>query len=194
MEYSVIKMWRKGRYSTHTHFCYLVLKKTKGEGQDIVISPAHIHPGFNQLHNCVYTAMKEANLVHPNLAHWNTQLWCSSLVTKSSIPKYYSEVVLRFCSLTTTPKSLFPKGKWQFGIIQSLGVISTISVSLLSTRIMLQHITPLAYGRVKPSVVHRGHLPQHAYSLKRNHRPYSWHSWLHPNVFEILKKHGVIFS
>lgn len=109
---------------THIHFCYLVLKKTKGEGQDTVISPAHIHPGFSQLHNCVYTVMKEANPVHPNLAHWNTQLWCSSPVTKSSVPKYYSEVVLRFCSLTTIPKPLSSKGRWQFGIIQSLGVIS----------------------------------------------------------------------
>lgn len=110
--------------------------------------------------------MKEANLVHPNLAHWNTQLWCSSLVTKSSIPKYYLEVVLRFYSLTTTPKSLFSKGKWQFGIIQFLGVISTISVSLLSTRIMLQHIIPLVYGSVKLSVVHFHHLPPTCLFLK----------------------------
>lgn len=34
----------KGRYSTHKHFSYLVLKKTKGEGQDTVIGLAHIHP------------------------------------------------------------------------------------------------------------------------------------------------------
>lgn len=32
---------------THTQFCYLVLKKTKGEEQDTVISPAPIHPEFN---------------------------------------------------------------------------------------------------------------------------------------------------
>lgn len=149
---------------THTHFCYLVLKKKQGEGQDTVVSPAPVHPEFND--TIVFTVMKEANLVHLNLAHRNTQLWCSRVVTKSAIPKYCLEAVLRFCSLTTTPKSLLEtnKQKWQFGIIQFLGVISTISVSLLSMRIMLQHITPLAYGSVKLSVVRFHHLsPTHLF-------------------------------
>lgn len=66
----------------------------------------------------------------------------------SSIPKYYLEVVVRFYFLTTNSKPFFSKQKWQFGIVQFLGVISTISVSLLSMRTMLQHIIPLAYGSV----------------------------------------------
>lgn len=59
---------------------------------------------------------------------------------------------------------------------------------------MLQHMTPRACGSVKRSVVHFTGSPLRAYSLKRNNRPYRGRSRLHPNVFEVVKKHGVIFS
>lgn len=59
----------EGRYSTHIHVSVIWFrKKTKGEGQDTVVSPAPIHPEFNELHHCVYMVTKEANLVHLNLA------------------------------------------------------------------------------------------------------------------------------
>lgn len=69
VEYSVIKnvLGRQIQY-THTHFCYLVLKKKGGgKGQDTVIRPAPIHLNFNERHHCVHIVMKEANLVHLEL-------------------------------------------------------------------------------------------------------------------------------
>lgn len=56
------------------------------------------------------------------------------------------------------PPNRFSKQIWQFGMIQFQGVIATILVSLLSVRIMLEHIIPLAHGSVKLSVVHFYHL------------------------------------
>lgn len=68
VENSVIKMWWKGRYSTHTliHAHIFLLfgsekKKTQGDKQDTVISAAPSHPELKELHHCVYTVVEEAN-------------------------------------------------------------------------------------------------------------------------------------
>lgn len=111
---------------------------------------------------------------------------CNSKILSGSsfkvlFPHYYPQI------------SLFETKKWQFGIIPLLGVVSTISVSLLSMRIMLQHITPPAYRRVRLSVVHFHHLSLTRLFLKTK-QPFLQLTLLHPIVFEILKKHGVIFS
>lgn len=114
----------------------------------------------------MFTLLWKGKPSSPKLGTLKYPTVMSSLATKSSILKYYLEVVLRFYSLITTPKPLFSKQKWQFGIIQFLGVISTISVSLLSTRIMLQHIIPPACGSVKLSVVRFRHLSPTCLFLK----------------------------
>lgn len=51
---------------------------------------------------------------------------------------------------------------------------------------MLQHITPLAYGGVKLSVVHFHHLSLTCLFLKTK-QPFLQLTLLHPIVFEILK-------
>ncbi|EGW06154.1 hypothetical protein I79_007133 [Cricetulus griseus] len=57
-------MWWKGRYSTHTQFCYLVLEKTKGKGkgQDTESVPL-MAPGTESTTPGVYTVMEEASPV-----------------------------------------------------------------------------------------------------------------------------------
>lgn len=78
-------------------------EKTKGEGQDTVISPAHIHPGFNQLHNCVYTAMKEAKPSSPKLGtlKYPTLMFLTSHQVTPKILIFRSSFKVLF--LTTTP-------------------------------------------------------------------------------------------
>lgn len=179
MEYSVVKhvVARQIQY-TYT----VLLFRFGGEGKTQNQSHSR-HPELSQLHQ-VFTLLGKRQPQF-TLGTLRQKPGCSLLATKSSTPKYYLEVAVRFCYLVTTSKSLF-KTKWQFGIVQFLGVLC-ISVSLLSTGTMLQHIIPLAYGSVELSVVHFHHIPQHAYSLRRNHHPYSWRSLLHPTVWNIKK-------
>lgn len=152
---------------THTQFCYLVLEKNKNKnnGQRARHSNhrAPIHPEL-----CLH-CYERGKPSSPKLGtpKYPAPVFFSSHQVFGS--KCCLEVVLRLYSLTTPPHQnlSFLNKKWQFGKGQFLGVvISTISVSLLNMRIMLQHITPPAYGSVKLSVVHFHHLSPPCLFLK----------------------------
>lgn len=108
----VIKFWKQKKQT----------KTPKGQRARHRISPT---PGTRNWVATlgVHTVPKEASPVHT--WHVETQTWVLFflLATKSSTPKYYLEVAVRFHHLIATSKSLF-KTKWQFGIVQFLGVIS----------------------------------------------------------------------
>lgn len=162
MEYSVIKTWWKGRYSTHIHISVIWFWKKTGR-RARHSSQSRSRPPRIQRHHCVYSyergkpsSPELGTPKYPTLMFSSSHQVCNSKILSGSsfkvlLPHYYSQISLR-------NKQQQQQKKWQFGIIQFLGVISTISVSLLSTRIMLQHITPLAYGSVKLSVVRFHHL------------------------------------
>lgn len=152
---------------THTQFCYLVLEKNKNKNNGRRARHSNrrapIHPEL-----CLH-CYERGKPSSPKLGtpKYPAPVFFSSHQVFGS--KCCLEVVLRLYSLTTPlhQNLSFLNKKWQFGKSQFLGVvISTISVSLLNMRIMLQHITPPAYGSVKLSVVHFHHLSPPCLFLK----------------------------
>lgn len=178
----------EGRYSTHIHISVIWFWKKRGrrgKGQDTVISPAPIHLDFNGRHHCVHIVMKEANLVHLELG----TRFCTG---HRQVPRILFE---------SSFKVLFPHDYPQVFLFSTEMAVWQNSVPRCNVYNVIQFKHEDYASTHNPAcLLERStfsstvHLPPHAYSLKRNNHPYGWRSLLHPNVFEIFKKHGVIFS
>lgn len=103
-DYSVVTVGWRGRYSTHTHFCYLVLKKNTGWRARHSNQSRSCHP--EPLTTPLFASLGKRQPGPPELG----TLKCpapgliSHQVFNSKIPL---EVATRLCSLTTTPNLSF---------------------------------------------------------------------------------------
>lgn len=184
----------EGRYSTHIHISVIWFwgEGVKGKTQSSVPSRP---PGIWWTTSLCLHRYERGKPRSPRTWHTDIPDSGSAPVTSQS-PEYYLKVVLRFYCPSDYPQIFLFSTKmavWQ----NSVPRCNVSDVSVLSMRVEGDASThspacPRRRSSSSSSACH--HLPPHAPSFTWNNHPYSWRSLLHPNVFEIVKKHGVIFS